>query len=265
MKPSSDKKTQPSSPSDGISWQRFFILFAIYILVIGLIQLLQYLSPEIQSIEGTLDLRSEGYFSSPPEQEVFELLHKLGSSGRTMHLVIECIDAFMFVPIYCLVHSYLWIKLGDGLWLPLMFSLVGFNALVDTIENLSIIVLLLSFSIVEGGGLMVGWKELASSTKPLMEHPTGQMMLKALARGLHYFTPMKFMLIGIFFSSMVLMTILSHFLLQANDLEEEEAKKKKKEQPKDEIIRIRMKGNQMIRISDTNPSVDVKKESKKKK
>src|SRR3989338_1932228 len=123
-----NNKKATASP---FNWKRFLILFGIYLLILGLIQVVQYMSPELQTTEGTLDLRASGYFSEPPEVEVFELLEKMGPNGRYSHLVIQFIDAFLFVPIYCFVYSYLWILLGDGIWKPVMFIIIGLNALVD--------------------------------------------------------------------------------------------------------------------------------------
>ncbi|KAG2383705.1 hypothetical protein C9374_004376 [Naegleria lovaniensis] len=61
---------------------------------------------------------------------------------------------------------------------------------------------------------------MAESTQPLSSFPTSQRIVKGLARGLHYFTPYKFMLIGLFFLTMLVMTILSHFMAQASEEEE---------------------------------------------
>lgn len=200
------------------SWKRLLVFFGIYLLVLGVLKTVEYFSEGLQKIEGSLDLRSSGYSSDPPEIEVFELIEKMGSEGRTSHLIMQFIDQFLFVPIYCVVHCYVWLKIGEGLFSPLMYILVALTALVDTAENLSIIVLLLTYPFLSG---VVNVKELAGSTRPLSTFPTSQMILKALARGLHYFTPYKFMLIGLFFLTMLVMTILSHIMVQASEEEEE--------------------------------------------
>ncbi|EFC48252.1 predicted protein [Naegleria gruberi] len=235
----SSKKTSssPVPPQPEFNWKRFLILFAIFLLILGLMKTIEFFSPALEKTEGTLDMRSQGYFSEPPEIEVFELLEKLGSDGRFSHLIIQFIDAFMFVPIYCMVYSYLWLLLGEGSWKPLMIILVGLNALVDTAENLSVITLLLCYPFFSG---VMNVKTLAESTEPIMSllskkissgdwQSIGQVIVKGLARSLHSLTPTKFMLVGLFFTVLMVMTILSHLTHQAKEEEEEEAKQAKEE------------------------------------
>ncbi|KAG2383706.1 hypothetical protein C9374_004377 [Naegleria lovaniensis] len=61
------------------SWTRLLVFFGIYLLVLGLLKTVEYFSEGLQKIEGSLDLKSMGYSSDPPEIEVFELIEKMGS------------------------------------------------------------------------------------------------------------------------------------------------------------------------------------------
>ncbi|KAL9648523.1 hypothetical protein ABK040_012637 [Willaertia magna] len=214
-----------SSEEEIISWKKLSLLLFIYFTILIILQIVTNSKPITTTIIYTFDLYNKGYSTNPPEIEIFTLIEKLGSEGRFLHLIGTFIDAFLFVPIYTIVHYLLWRKFITKkelqIFLPLLYFLIILTSLFDTIENFIIILLLLTFPYLTAIFSAVNISttiSLKSIVDLIIESDFNFAIngIKYIARMLHYVTPLKFYFLNGFFICFIGLAIVNYILEESS-------------------------------------------------